>query len=472
MRQYLYVRSKVIVAFHKKLIPRYIKTREQLLQELLVIPAVSSQQSAVPGGTRVPVEKVCIVFSLIITSELIRMLPKRPRPTESTDALIEEEDSSVARPFETSLTLRSALKALDSCFHFVFFGALVKDNDNGETTLRNNETEKKNLPIREKAKLFAVLEAFLDEDLETGTLTCRCSSINRKGNQEDRTYFSLGQATNISHCQQLETWDCGITCIQMILRWLRSNGNAAKNDTFGGSMPLTAHEILDRHELRKAIATDSIWTIDLIWILNKVLSRELALQTSTNSCANYSSRRASYLFSSRRLGVDESYRAFKYYKRSFRIDEKRVKQLFHSAHDQKFPMVQMSNLDFDVVMGMISRDDVVAMALVDNNVFRRYDEEPELDWDGNYVYEPFLNSFSGHYVLLCGISDEKCHVENAKGDKAGDRDEGNYCIVMKNPGSTQSAEFITPKLFEAAWKAKGTDNDIIFIRSFEERIKK
>ena len=400
------------------------------------------------------------------------MLPKRSRPTsESTDALNEEEDSSGARPFETSLTLRSALNALDSCFHFVFFGAL--DNDGETTSLRdNNESENLNLQIREKAKFFAVLEAFLDEDFETGTLMCDTRSIKRKGNQEDQTSFSLGQATNISHCKQLETWDCGITCIQMILRWLRSNDNAATNDSFGGSMPLTAHEILDRHELKKAIATDSIWTIDLIWILNKVLSRKLALQTSTNANANYSSRETSYLFSSRRLGVDESYRALKYYKRSFRIDEKRVKRLFHSAHDQKFPMVQMSNLDFHVVIGMISRDDVVAMALIDNNVFRRYDEEPELDWDGNYVYEPLLMTFSGHYVLLCGISYEKCHVENAKGDKAGDKEEGNYCIVMKNPGSTQSVEFITPKLFEAAWKAKGTDNDIVFIRSFEERVQK
>lgn len=403
------------------------------------------------------------------------MLPKRSRPTsESTYALNEEEDSSVERPFETSLTLRSALNALDSCFHFVFFGAL--DND-GERTLRdNNESEILNLQIREKAQFFAVLEAFLDEDFETGTLMCdtRINSINRKGDQEDQTSFSLGQATNISHCQQLETWDCGITCIQMVLRWLRSNDNdnAATIDSFGESMPLTEHEILDRHELKKAIATDSIWTIDLIWILNKVLSRQLALQTSTNLEKNYSSRETSYLFSSRRLGVDESYRAFKYYKRSFRIDEKRVKRLFHSAHDQKFPMVQMSNLDFDVVMGMISRDDVVAMALVDNNVFRRYDEEPELGWDGHYVYEPSLMTFSGHYVLLCGISYEKCHVENAKGDQAGVKEEGNYCIVIKNPGSTQSVEFITPKLFEAAWKAKGTDNDIVFIRSFEERVQK
>lgn len=65
-----------------------------------------------------------------------------------------------------------------------------------------------------------------------------------KGNQELRIYFSLGQATDISHCQQLTNRDCGITCIPMVLRWPknkliwpRNNGNAAKTDTYDLSKP-------------------------------------------------------------------------------------------------------------------------------------------------------------------------------------------------------------------------------------------
>jgi len=238
-------------------------------------------------------------------------------------------------------------------------------------------------------------------------------------------------------------------------------------------MPLTAQEIQDRHQLQKQIATDSIWTIDLIMILDKILSRQFVLYT--NTCSKYPLQQASYLFSSRNLGVDKSYRGFNYYKKSFRVDESRVKQLFHSAHDRKLPMVQMSDLGFDTVIDLISRDDVIAMALIDNNVFRRSEEEPDLDWDGTYRYEPSLMTFSGHYVVLCGISHEKGDLKNAKGDKAeekGDLDLDNdvkedtdYCIVVKNPGSPASVDLITPKLFEAAWKAKGTDDDIVFIRS-------
>jgi hypothetical protein len=138
-------------------------------------------------------------------------------------------------------------------------------------------------------------------------------------------------------------------------------------------------------------------------------------------------------------------------------------------------MVQMSNLGFDTVVDLISRGDVIAMALIDNNVLRRFEEEPDLDWDGTYRYEPSLMTFSGHYVVLCGISHEKADLENAKGIDAEERgdlenakDDTSYCIVVKDPGNSASVDLIAPKLMEAAWKAKGTDDDIVFIRSFPD----
>mmetsp|Transcript_5719 Transcript_5719/g.8793 ORF Transcript_5719/g.8793 Transcript_5719/m.8793 type:complete len:85 (-) Transcript_5719:31-285(-) len=38
-----------------------------------------------------------------------------------------------------------------------------------------------------------------------------------------------------------------------------------------------------------------------------------------------------------------------------------------------------------------------------------------------------------------------------------------YCLVIKNPGIWKETQFVTPSLFEASWRAKGTDEDIILV---------
>jgi hypothetical protein len=377
---------------------------------------------------------------------------------------------------ETSLTLRSALEALDSCFHFVFFGAL--DYDRGTPFDELADAEDTGLTmVDQNIKLDAMIRIFLNEDIEISRRNRQRSGyedVNLLEKDPPLLPVHGQEVTHIVHCRQLQTWDCGITCVQMILRWLRNNDNSCSLHDYGGSMPLTAKEIQERHQLQKAIATNSIWTIDLIMILDKILSRQFVLHT-TSTCSEYPSQQTSYLFSSRKLGVDETYQRFNYYKKTFREDQNRVKQLFHSAHDRSLPMVQMSNLGFDTVVDLITRGDVIAMALIDNNVLRRFEEEPDLDWDGTYRYEPSLMTFSGHYVVLCGISHEKADLENAKGIEAeeiGDlesaKDDTSYCIVVKDPGNSASVDLIAPKLMEAAWKAKGTDDDIVFIRSFPD----
>jgi hypothetical protein len=171
----------------------------------------------------------------------------------------------------------------------------------------------------------------------------------------------------------------------------------------------------------------------------------------------------------------------------------------------------------EFVMNLIVRPNVVAICLVDDHVLRRWGVEPELDhWDGTYVYDPpSLMAFSGHYVIATGIipihsvkdgtviagldqphgtskahgahGEDDCNGHNVRerehdcgGDGDGDDaeckrtrttaiDRDSHCIVIKNPGSPNATEFITVDLFEEAWKAKGTDQDIIFIASHSEK---
>lgn len=122
---------------------------------------------------------------------------------------------------------------------------------------------------------------------------------------------------------------------------------------------------------------------------------------------------------------------------------------------------------------------------------------------------PVGSSYFGHYVILCGISREGGHLDQAEawdraircrdcenhqqkqqqqvaaggggGNDAGRADDGldldtgrrrrrpkadDFCFVISNPAPETPAPFmfVTPRRLEASWRAKGTDEDIIFIR--------
>lgn len=359
--------------------------------------------------------------------------------------------------------LRSAIHALNSCFHFVFFGALDHDSSLSD----EDDPQEKPLytitPEQEIERFYRCLEEFYKP--EEGP----CFSGTRRTREELQTSaLTTRKVTNISHCQQQDFWDCGVTCIQMILRWFRDCSTVeegcsglSKHDHWKSTSPLTPEEMEDRGRIQRVIGTQSIWTIDLFMILDRILSQSLQLCTRIN----FQSVMVSLLYSSRKLGVDESHKSLNYYKNAFRWDESRVKRQFKLAHEKHLPMTEMRNLDMGIVIDLVSREDVVAMALIDNNVIRRYDEEPEMDWNGNYIYDPKIMTFSGHYVLVCGTSSELMDLSRAKGNKWRGNDGKQICMVIKNPGSTEPVDLLTVDLFESAWKSNGTDDDIIFIRT-------
>jgi hypothetical protein len=75
------------------------------------------------------------------------------------------------------------------------------------------------------------------------------------------------------------------------------------------------------------------------------------------------------------------------------------------------------------------------------------------------------DTYAGHYVILCGKSSDSDHIQKAKSwgkERSDDRHEP-YCLVLVNPGIPDQIMFVSPRLFEQAWRAEGTDCDIIFI---------
>jgi hypothetical protein len=163
---------------------------------------------------------------------------------------------------------------------------------------------------------------------------------------------------------------------------------------------------------------------------------------------------STYVFCSSNFGVDESYNKLHYYRDAFSADEVRVKKLFNKAEKQNLPLMQVHHMSLNVLISLVSREDVVAIVLVDNNIFTQQDKNQTENL-----------SYSGHYVVLIGISTGKNDVQISKMNSQTEDDTElyNYCLVVKNPGVYKEIQFVSPTLFEKSWRAKGTDEDVILI---------
>lgn len=333
------------------------------------------------------------------------------------------------RRMNTASVDQSALKALNLWFHHVFFGALDRDEENDNDSCLNDTVCDQ---IEEEKKFQVIKERFLTE-LGMGS-----------------KYSWSFEISEIAHCQQLGTWDCGLACLIMISRWIKQEmalHDKSKSEIAGfgkSSSPITSEELLQRHKLLRKVNTESIWTIDLFMLLD-----EMFHNANGDICINTYGSKISFMFASRNLGVNEHYRGLNYYKQSFRRDERRVKRLFAQAVTKNPYMVRISNLNLDHIVEMVSVRNIIAMALVDNNVLAKH--------AGHDV----SGCFAGHFIILCGISHSKYDLEKAI--KHIDGENIDSCFVVKNPGSERDTEFISFQVFLESWRSLGTDQDIVFI---------
>lgn len=327
----------------------------------------------------------------------------------------------------TISTGQSALKDIDLWFHHVFFGALDRDEGN-DSCHQNSACEQ----VEEEYHFQLMKERFLTE-------------IGMH-NPNLRSF----EVSEIAHCQQLGTWDCGLACLIMIARWIKHdvallNGSKIRCVECGNqSLPITSEEVLQRHHLLRKVNTESIWTIDLFMLLNEMLHNE-----NGDIWVNSNGSKLSCMFVSKNLGVNKNYRGLKYYKQSFRQDERRVKRLFAQALNTNSCMVRISNLNLHHIVDMVSMRNIIAMALVDNNILAKHAGNDD------------IGVFAGHFIILCGVSHKQSDVEKAI--KHVDDDNIDRCFVVKNPGSENDTDFISFKVFLDSWQSLGTDHDIVFI---------
>lgn len=151
------------------------------------------------------------------------------------------------------------------------------------------------------------------------------------------------------------------------------------------------------------LQTQSVWTADLVWYLHQHESR--------------------FLFVTKSLWPNPEWKELAYYKQAYSDDWDRVTR---RVGDMQHAPILQTSISIDAVRTFIQRDDCVAIALVDHNVL--------------------LNQslpYAGHYILLAGIKDEDT-------------------LVVYNPATDVTPTYLSLETFERAWRAQGTDEDIVF----------
>jgi hypothetical protein len=202
-----------------------------------------------------------------------------------------------------------------------------------------------------------------------------------------------GTPTKVRHIMQQETWDCGVTCLLMVIEWL-------------------CNKPADRTLILNELKTVSIWTVDLVLCLHRHEFR--------------------YLFCSKEVSFNETLRGFDYYRNAFENDRPRVHQIFQRIRTEHMPTFQVDSMPMSRIIDLVSRNDCIAIALVDNSILLGNADAP----------------YRGHYIVLVGF-------------------QPNFFLIQ-DPGSVESCTKLSLELFERAWRAPGTDEDIIFVVKTDE----
>ena len=263
------------------------------------------------------------------------------------------------------------------------------------------------------------------------------------------------------------------------------------------SSALSPAEVIERKILLNKAGTQSIWTVDLVMLLENLLSSMDDQETcgdnndDNSSCNNKASimqpnhGNTTYLFCSEVMGVNSSHSTTGYYESGFSADSARVTKICGEIVRLGLPSLCPFHLEFQQFIELISYPHCIAIVLVDNTILMKNRGQDCLrvngitgatnDSQGHGLIEENTtksrnDSYMGHYVIACGISRDADHLvaaySSAEIEMITQEPNNNdpYCLVVINPGiSSLTTMFINPKKFEQAWRAKGTDCDVIFI---------
>ncbi|KAI9339655.1 Guanylylate cyclase-domain-containing protein [Obelidium mucronatum] len=155
---------------------------------------------------------------------------------------------------------------------------------------------------------------------------------HRKLSRNRRLILSL--ASSVPHITQPSQWDCGLTCVSMVLKSLKLYSQSDPVD-----LRLFVH--------RDAVENGSVWTIDLAYLFRAFGVSDFTYYTS-------------------HIGVNFHYAQKSYYRSAFPTDSRRIHSLFADAHDSGVRVVPLL-LPLDDIKRFLSSGRYAVLMLVNLN---------------------------------------------------------------------------------------------------------
>jgi hypothetical protein len=326
----------------------------------------------------------------------------------------------------------------------------------------------------------------------TGTWATKCGQESEGRNDSN--------ATCLRHVRQLDSWDCGVACLLMVWEWqshhhmmIIQHHNHHQQRTACQDLDDSDDDYRQREAVRRAwilqkIATRSVWTADLVYILDLILQRTT---TTTTTPRQLQQSKVNILFCSNILQVNESLHGIEYYTKNFEQDRNRVRHRFDVIRERRIPLWQHplhvakpsgnratgrnggGGLPLAQVVRLIEHPNCIAIVLVDNAILTFGGQvAPVANQQPTTPAAAAAVPYRGHFIILAGTSRDAKHLKQActassttSTGGSGDDDVvvDDYCFVAYDPGVHDSISYICPKLLERAWRAEGTDEDIIFL---------
>ncbi|UJR32108.1 hypothetical protein I4U23_019576 [Adineta vaga] len=209
----------------------------------------------------------------------------------------------------------------------------------------------------------------------------------------------------VKHLKQQSDWDCGITCLYMIIDYYHCDRSEFTH-------------LIQNYECNR-----STWTIDLLHLLNRSNIHAI-LHTITIGCAT-------------------SYNQVPYYEDLIDKDQKRVDELFKNEALN----VKLGSIEWPVFKEHITKYRTPCLVLIDANQLQCCTCKKSNLTRFIDIFLPIISSsYQGHYVLVIG------YIEN----------ETKEFIRYVDPGRTDGFCTTTRENFDQARRAFGTDEDVIF----------
>lgn len=259
------------------------------------------------------------------------------------------------------------------------------------------------------------------------------------------------KAIVIPHRRQRFTWDCGLACVEMVLKSYYQNnddddpddsasaaeaevmesvgmgrrerregetgniGRGKENGAKGTCLVRAEGEAVSLGELTNMVETKSVWTIDLAFVLQR-FNVDFVFYTITTH-----------------VEID-MYANKSYYQDRIHEDLKRVNRLFQVAKERGINVVKQS-ISWRQIEESLRAQSRVAIVLVDVDSL-----------NSAHIKETRKSSFAGHYIVLIRFDSREQVFE-----------------YLDPARGARPARKISPERLDKARKQDGTDEDILIL---------